>query len=406
MGEHLDELQDLCATLGLDVVGRLVQERSRVEPATFIGKGKLEELAGLAASAEARWAVFDVDLSPSQKKNIEKVLPEEMEVLDRSAVILGIFARHARTHEAKTQVELARLEYLLPRLTSRWGHLHRQRGGIGLRAGEGETQLEADRRMTKQRIARLREELDKIARRRRTRSSRRDDVFKVALVGYTNAGKSSLMNALSGAGVLVENQLFSTLDSTIRAWEPVAGQRLLLIDTVGFIRKLPHQLVASFRSTLEEAAEADLLLHVVDVSHPAFEEQMAATGQVLREMGLQDKARIPVFNKVDLLDTESDGRRERLHALHPSAVYVSAATGEGLDALRDAVLEAWRAGYREEEFVLPSSDGRRVALVHESLEVLDTVYSDGIVTLRARGRPDEIRRVREETVRSGARLPS
>lgn len=392
VAEHLDELEALTDTMGAEVVDRLVQDRGRVDPSTYIGRGKAEELRDLVAVCEASLIIFDVELSPAQKKNLEKVLPESVQLLDRSAVILEIFARHARTHESKTQVELARLEYLLPRLTSRWTHLHRQRGGIGLRGGEGETQLEVDRRMTQKRIAKLRIELEHIARRREIRSRSRDDIYKVALVGYTNAGKSSLLNALTDAGVLVEDQLFSTLDSTIRSWEPEDGAAMVLIDTVGFIRKLPHQLVASFRSTLKEAEDADLILNVVDVSHDRLVEQMTTTDKVLANMKLHEKPRLIVLNKVDQLGT--NGRRDRLRSLHPEAVFVSARSGEGLGELRDAILKRYRAEWREEELVLPSSDGRAVSLVHECLEVLEKAYADGVVKLRVRGRPDELKRVR------------
>jgi len=399
VSEHLDELEALAATMGAVVVDRLVQNRARADARTYIGKGMVENIREAAEAMGADLVIFDVELTAAQKKNVEKILPEGIQVLDRSAVILEIFVRHARTHEAKTQVELAQLEYLLPRLTSRWTHLHRQKGGIGLRGGEGETQLEVDRRMTLKRIARLKRELTSIARQRRISSRQRKDLYKVALVGYTNAGKSSLMNALTGAGMLVEDQLFSTLDSTIRAWEPEAGVKILLIDTVGFIRKLPHQLVASFRSTLEEAVEADLLMNVVDVSHPAVEEQMNATDGVLAEMGIQDKPRLVVFNKVDQLSQE--GRRERLSSLYPAGVFVSAATGEGLDSLRAALLDCFRAGYQEEEMVLPSSDGRTLAFIHERLEVLETAYSDGLVRLRVRGGPADLQRAREMLARTG-----
>jgi len=280
---HLDEIALLADTAGADVVGVLVQPRSKIVPAYYIGKGKAEELKEEVELAEANMVIFDNDLTPAQLSNLEKLL--EIKVVDRSGLILDIFALRARTRQAKAQVELAQLQYLLPRLTRQWTHLSRQQGGIGTR-GPGETQLEVDRRRIRQRIAHLKDLLKKIDRHRETGRKRRGESFKAALVGYTNAGKSTLLNALSGAGVPVEDKLFKTLDSVTRLVRFGAAPEMLISDTVGFIRDLPHDLIASFKSTLDEVREADALLHVIDITNPEWEEQIEVVAGVLSELGV------------------------------------------------------------------------------------------------------------------------
>ena len=269
--EHLDELSDLAASAGVEVVGRAIQRRKSRDPRTFIGSGKAKEISTAVASLEADLVLFDDDLTASQVKNLEEIV--ETQVMDRSGLILEIFVQRARTREARTQVELARLEYLLPRLTRRWTHLSRQVGGIGVRGGEGETQLEVDRRMLRQRISQLKKELKRIEKTRRVQRSGRRDVLQVSLAGYTNAGKSTLFNALTRADTKVEDRLFATLDSKLRRGALDGTTVAVFADTVGFIRKLPHHLVASFRGTLEEITFADLVLHVIDRSHPHWHEQ-------------------------------------------------------------------------------------------------------------------------------------
>ncbi|RKY66895.1 MAG: GTPase HflX [Candidatus Latescibacterota bacterium] len=336
--ECLDELARLADTAGAEVLGRVVQRRERIDPAYYIGRGKAEEISAKAKELGLDLVIFEGDLSPAQVKNLEELIPAK--IVDRSGLILDIFARRARTKEAKVQVELAQLKYLLPRLTRRWTHLSRQVGGIGTR-GPGETQLEVDRRRVRQRIWKLSKELEKIERARAIRRKGREGTFRVALVGYTNAGKSTLLNALTHADVFVEDRLFATLDATTRRmW--VDGQVALLTDTVGFIRRLPHHLVASFRSTLGEVQEADLLLHVADVSHPACEEQIASVREVLEDLGVGGKPAILVLNKVDLL--EGRGFLERMLLQHPGAVPVSAKEGTGLDQLRRAISEHMKLG--------------------------------------------------------------
>ncbi len=384
--EHLEELALLADTDGMEVVGSLMQARSRAEPATLLGRGKVAELAELAQKERVQWLLFDEELTPTQQKNLEK--QAKVQVMDRTGLILDIFAMRARTKEAKTQVELAQLEYMLPRLTGLWTHFSRQKGGIGLRGGEGESQLEIDRRIVKTRIAALKRELAQISKQHDIRKQSHGGFFRVALVGYTNAGKSSLLNSLTRAGVLAENRLFATLDATTRLWALSEGRQALLTDTVGFIRKLPHQLVASFRSTLSEAAEADLLLHVVDLSHPAWPEQIDETRRVLTEIGAGDVPEIVVFNKVDR--AEAQAALEGALADEPGALAVSAATGINLQALRE-VVEAQIAGPpREELLALDAARPEAVSLIYRRARVVSHEQVDGVVHMKVQGSPGEL----------------
>ena len=325
----LDELRRLADTAGARVLAELVQRRGGVHAPTFLGRGKLAELKELVGAHEADVALFNDDLTPSQVRNLEKELA--VKVVDRSELILDIFARRARTRESRLQVELAQLQYELPRLTGRWRHLERQAGGIGTR-GPGETQLETDRRLVRERIARLQRALEGVERERETQRRRRRERFRAALVGYTNAGKSTLFNALTRAGVFVEDRLFATLDATTRQLVSPQRQLALLTDTVGFIRKLPHHLVASFHSTLAEAVEADLLLHVVDAADPDMARQMEAVEAVLEELLGEPHPTVTVLNKLDLVRDEDVVAG--LAARFPGALLVSARTGDGLEGLR------------------------------------------------------------------------
>ncbi len=381
--EHMDELGRLLDTAGGEAVGVLVQRVDAPNAHTFLGKGKVGELRDLVGEREADLVVFDEDLKPDQAKNLERELG--VRVMDRSELILDIFASRARTREAKMQVELAQLEYLLPRLQRMWTHLSRIRGGIGLR-GPGETQLETDRRLIGRRIADLKRKLVRVAQARETRRQRRVGEFRVALVGYTNAGKSSILRALSGADVLVEDRLFATLDSATRQVEVGHGYQALLTDTVGFIRKLPHHLVASFRSTLEEAREADLLVHVVDASHPGWEEQMEVVDDVLDELELVHVPRILVFNKVDrLTHEEEDALRERIRAFDPTpSVFVSAVEEGGLEPLLEAVRARVRARFPRIEVELPAGNGAWLAALHREGEVLEMRTEGARVQVSAR----------------------
>ena len=295
--EYLDELAFLADTAGAKPVRNFTQKLPHPDNKTFLGKGKIEEVRLYAEENEIKLIIFDDDLSPSQIRNIEKIFGEETKVLDRSNLILDIFASRAQTAQARTQVELAQYQYLLPRLTRMWTHLERQKGGIGMR-GPGETQIETDRRIIKDKIALLKKKLEKIDKQSFTRRKGRQDMIRVALVGYTNTGKSTLMNTLAKSDIFAENKLFATLDTTVRK-VVIGNLPFLLTDTVGFIRKLPHQLVESFKSTLDEVRESDLLLHVVDISNPKFEEQIEIVNKTIIELGVTDKPMLIVFNKID-----------------------------------------------------------------------------------------------------------
>jgi GTP-binding protein HflX len=393
--EHLDELALLADTAGAEVVGRLVQDAGRVNPAFLIGKGKLDELVRMISEADANLVIFDNDLSPVQLKNLEKACG--VKILDRSGLILDIFARRARTKEAKTQVELAQLKYLLPRLTRQWTHLSRQYGGIGTR-GPGETQLEVDRRMIRRRIAVLDRELQQIRQQRDVRRRHRSRVFKAAFVGYTNVGKSSLLNALTNSDVFVEDRLFATLDATVRTMRAEKGLRILLIDTVGFIRKLPHHLVASFMSTLEEAAEADLLLHVVDVSHPHFPAQIATVNEVLRQLGLDTRPMLYVFNKIDAVHEK--GIFASLREQYRPSVFVSATRGMFLQDLRNAILDFARRQFIEVTVTLPRERASMLGLIDQLAEVEEVTEVNGELSVRFRTDRDRWARLRSSLRRS------
>ncbi len=350
----LAELKLLAETAGAEVRGEVHQRRGPVRSPTFLSKGKIEEIRALGAEEGATLLLLDEDLSPAQSRNLEDAL--KLRVVDRSGLILDIFARRARTREARLQVELAQLTYVLPRLTRLWEHLSRLGGGIGTR-GPGETQLEVDRRRIRERIAKLTRELERVVKERRVQRRRRRACTRVSLVGYTNAGKSTLFNALTRANVYVEDQLFATLDPTTRVFAMDQGVSSLLTDTVGFIRKLPPHLVASFRATLEEVAEADLLLHVVDASEPDPEGHIHAVDTVLESIGAIERPRLLVFNKLDAL--ADDVILMGLRARYPGAAFVSAITGEGLRELRERVLEALRETGTSRP--LPEGAGRAAA---------------------------------------------
>ncbi|MHB1224199.1 MAG: GTPase HflX [Gemmatimonadaceae bacterium] len=383
MDEHLDELERLADTAGAVTVGRLTQQLDRPVPGTYLGKGKLEELRDLVTSLDATLVLFDDELSPAQGKNIEDTVGTR--VMDRAELILDIFATRARTSEAKMQVELAQLNYMLPRLTRMWTHLEKFRGGIGMR-GPGETQLETDRRLINHRIRVLKERLVDVQRSREVQRQGRRPVFRAALVGYTNAGKSSILRGMSGArDILVEDRLFATLDPLTREVGLDDSYRVLLTDTVGFIRKLPHHLVASFRATLEEVLEADLLLHVIDVSHPTWEEQRTVVDRVLADLGAHERPLQYVFNKADLLEPETLAAvKERIHNLLPDALFVSAVAPDGLEPLRKAILGRVKELRPLAVVRIPAADGRLLAEVHREAEVVEQHAEDGTVVMLAR----------------------
>jgi GTP-binding protein HflX len=375
--DPLEELRGLATTAGALVVGGMTQKRQAINPATYIGRGKLAELQQQVEATDADVIIFDNDLSPGQGRNLEKAT--NCKVLDRSELILDIFATRARSVEARLQVELAQLEYSLPRLRKMWTHLSRYTGGIGLR-GPGETQLEEDRRLVDARIRDLKHRLVEVQARRQREVRSRQEEHTVSLVGYTNAGKSTLMNALTGAGVYVEDKLFSTLDTRTRQWRIRDWGRVLLSDTVGFIRDLPHHLIASFKATLEEARQARLLLHVVDASNPTAEEQIQSVKQVLNELGCADKKTLLVLNKVDRLVDRS--YLDVLMQHHPRAVAISAATGQGLEALGDTVIEALASDFAEAEVETNAGNGKVLSYLSAHAEIYRQEYQDNRVTIR------------------------
>ncbi len=367
-----DEVRGLAGAAGAAVVGELTQKRQDVQLGTYIGSGKLAELGELVQSTDADVVIFDNDLSPAQARNLEKAVG--VKVLDRSELILDIFATRAQTVEARLQVELAQLEYSLPRLKQMWTHLSRQKGGgIGLR-GPGETQLESDRRLVGGRIRDLKARLAEVQARKEREVKSRSGEHTVSLVGYTNAGKSQLMNTLTKAGVHVKNQLFSTLDTRTRQWHIRDWGRVLLSDTVGFIRDLPHHLVASFRATLSEARYAKLLLHVVDASSPHAEDHVRAVNAVLKELECHDKPTILVLNKVDKVSDPSV--LKVLEAHHPRAVAVSGLTGDGINRLEDAVMGALAAEFADAEVVTDAGNGRVLAFLNAHAEVYRQEFRD------------------------------
>jgi GTP-binding protein HflX len=368
--EHLEELGRLTLMAGGVVSALLRQRIDAPNSQFFIGKGKAQELRDLVESSKADLVIFDDELSPAQGKNLEEMVG--VRVMDRPELILDIFATRARTSEAKMQVELAQLEYLLPRLKRMWSHLSRIRGGIGLR-GPGETQLETDRRLIGTRITDLKGKLKEVARARAIQRKGREKEFRAALVGYTNAGKSSLLKALSGADLFVEDRLFATLDSATRMVELGSGHRALVTDTVGFIRKLPHHLIASFRSTLEEAREADLLLHVIDASDPDWEEHREVVQGVLEELELRERPQLLVFNKTDrITHQEEEAMRTRVRALEDTpAVFVSALQEESLTKVRDSLKARIRMGLQTIRVSVSPGDGETIAALHRNGEVLN-----------------------------------
>jgi len=392
--ESLEELRDLATSAGAQVAGEFLQHRDKPDPATLIGKGKLQEIAGAAASVSADLLVFDHDLTASQQRNIENVV--NTRVIDRTQLILDIFARHARTREGQLQVELAQLEYLLPRLGGRGIEMSQLAGGIGTR-GPGETQLETDRRKIYRRIRHVKEQIENVRRIRAQQRQRRESVpvATVALVGYTNVGKSTLFNALTQAAVLESPKMFATLDPTIRAVTLPSRRKALLSDTVGFIRNLPHTLVSAFRATLEEVQRAALILHISDASNPLSAEQDAQVERVLQELEAEKKPRLHVMNKIDLLPAK---QRESLRD-DAKTIHVSAAKGIGMSTLLERI-----DGTLSEDAVsrirlrVPQNEGKTLAMLEARARIYSRAYKDGLVELEAEAPESVVRRVREFVV--------
>ncbi|MCP9290846.1 MULTISPECIES: GTPase HflX [Gracilimonas] len=372
--EYLDELELLADTAGGITVEKVLQNKTHPDPSTYVGKGKLSELKRIMGEERIDTVIFDDDLSPTQIRNVEK--GTDAKVLDRSSLILDIFAARAKTAAAKTQVELAQLEYLLPRLTRYWTHLSRQKGGIGTK-GPGETQIETDRRLIGRRISVLKDKLEKLSKQRTTQRKGREGMNRVSLVGYTNAGKSTLMNALTETGVFAEDRLFATLDSTVRRHE-LENHSVLLSDTVGFIRKLPHNLVESFKSTLDEVREADILLHVVDASSKMAQEYIEVVEETLEEIEATNKRTILVFNKVDKMDAHQVADMKRMY---PNAVFVSAEQRIGLKELENSIEEMIELDYSRHTLQIPVSKYKAVAFIHENANVEEETYDGTDVEL-------------------------
>ena len=381
--ESLQELQQLAETAGIEVVYETIQSRNAPNPTYFIGEGKVEELKPLVEELDADAIIFDEELSPAQNRNLEKAL--DVATIDRTGLILQVFAQRALTKEARLQVALAQLEYALPRLTRMWTHLSRlATGGGGGRhlRGPGETQLEMDRRWVRRNIGHVRKALESVEKQRHTQRRNRSEKIKVSLVGYTNAGKSTLFNALTGETVLAEDKLFATLDSTTRKVDLPQKQQILVTDTVGFIKKLPHQLVAAFKATLEEVLEADLLLHIVDVSHPEAEAQIAAVNVVLKELEATDVPMFMVFNKIDRL--KSDEELHILQCQYPDALPISAQRGDGIPALIDALAHRFAEHGTDLSLCIPYIEGKVLDLLHKHGIVLDIKYATEAVYVEVR----------------------
>jgi len=377
--ESLDELAGLAETAGAEVVARLTQRREMPDKTTYLGKGKLDSLCQLAKATDADVVIFDNELSPAQIRNLEQAVG--LKVLDRTELILDIFSTRAQTRLARLAVELAQLEYALPRLKRMWTHLSRMKMGVGMR-GPGEKQLETDRRLVEKRIVDLRRDLEKIHRRKEREVDGRSDHMTVSLVGYTNAGKSTLMNALTGAGVLVQDKLFATLDTRTRRWTLPGWGPVLLSDTVGFIRNLPHRLIASFKATLEESHQADLLLHVADASNPAVLDQIQAVYRVLEELEIEQKDTLLVLNKIDQVDDPH--RLATLCDRYPSAVRISAVTGEGMDQLTRAVSDILSRNFADVDIELAIDNGRLLAYIAKNGEILSRTHVEDRTTLHCR----------------------
>ena len=381
--ESLQELRQLAETAGIEVVCETIQPRNAPNPTYFIGEGKVEELKPLIEELYADAIIFDEELSPAQNRNLEKAL--DVATIDRTGLILQVFAQRALTKEARLQVALAQLEYALPRLTRMWTHLSRlATGGGGGRhlRGPGETQLEMDRRWVRRNIAQVRKALEAVEKQRHVQRRNRSEKIKVSFVGYTNAGKSTLFNRLTGESVLAEDKLFATLDSTTRKVDLPQKQQILLSDTVGFIKKLPHQLVAAFKATLEEVVEADLLLHVVDVSHPEAEAQIAAVNVVLNELNATDIPMFMVFNKIDNLETEED--LQILRCQYPDAHLISAQRGDGVAALMDALANRFAELGTNLSLSIPYTEGKALDLLYKHGTVLNTEYATEAILVKAR----------------------
>jgi GTP-binding protein HflX len=392
--EQLEELNFLADTAGADIIGKFTQNRSRPDPATFIGKGKAETIINQASELDCNLIIFNDDISPTQIKNLQKIAGETTKVIDRTGLILDIFTKHAKTKEAKTQVQLAQLEYFLPRLTRIWPPLERQMGGIGTRAGAGETQIEIDRRLIRNQIAKLKRELTAIEKQRKVQNHRRVNAFRIALVGYTNAGKSTLMNALTDADVLVQDQLFATLDTTTRKLENIeVGIPVLLSDTVGFIRNLPHNLIASFRSTLGEIRDVDLLLKVFDASSDNIHEHIDTVEEVLKEIDMPNKTNIIVLNKIDTITDPQ--QLSGLKTRFKEASFISSLKNIGLKELSDRIEKTITSEFQKDVFHLSFKQTKLLDTIYTLTRVLKKKSDYNGIRLEVEGNRESLDKIRQ-----------
>lgn len=402
--EHLEELEFLTQTAGAEVIDKFYQERDNIDKSLFIGKGKANEIAEKVEEEGIDLVIFENTLTPTQIRNLEKII--KCKIIDKPALILDIFATNAKTAEAKTQVELAQLQYLQARLTRQWTHLSKQAGGIGTRGpvgskGPGETQIETDRRLISSRISMLKEKLKKIEEQRKTQRQQRGNFFRIALVGYTNVGKSTLLNQLTDAGVYVENKLFATLDTSTKILKEINGEKLpmpvLISDTVGFIRNLPHDLIESFKSTLAEVIEADMLLHVVDISSESYEEQIAVVNETLADIGADLNSVIMVFNKVDkLVDENKQDIIKALKLNYTDSVFISAFKGINLGSLFDKIIEKMKSSIEIIEIKIPSDDPDAYKIInqlHEEAEIVSTKYLAKQIKLKIKGNKQNLEKI-------------
>jgi GTP-binding protein HflX len=381
--DPLSELEQLALTAGAIVIDKITQKKQKPDVAFYIGRGKVAELKELTDKKDIDTVIFDNDLSPGQIRNLEEEL--KIKVIDRTELILDIFATHARSLQAKLQVELAQLEYTLPRLTHLWSHLSKIEGGVGIgQRGPGEKQLEMDRRIARDRIVKLKREIEDINRHHKRTTENRSSYFSIALLGYTNAGKSALMNALTGTDCLVENKLFSTLDTKTQLWNPANHYKVLLSDTVGFIRNLPHHLVASFNATLQEVIDADLLLHIVDIFHPGIDRRIEAVDKVLEELGCSQKPRLLVFNKIDKTDPIE---LQIVNKKFPDSVFISAKEKKGLDVLATRIVEFIAKDETLLTFSISAGDGKFLSWLEELGNITSKTYRAGMVKIKIRLSP-------------------
>ena len=381
--EQLNELKRLTFTAGGLPLDTIIQNRNKPDPATFIGKGKLNIIKNQASELKCKLIIFNNEISPSQLKNIQKYIDDKIKVIDRTGLILDIFTKNAKTKESKTQVELAQLEYLLPRLTRQWTHLERQMGGVGTRAGAGETQIEVDRRLIRDKISKLKIQLSKIQKQRITQNKSRSNIYKIALVGYTNAGKSSLMNQLTNSNVLVKDKLFATLDTTTRKFEITSGLDVLISDTVGFIRNIPHNLIASFRSTLSEVNNVDMLLKVFDVSSSNINDHIETVNNVLASLEVMNKKTIFILNKIDLIKN-----KEILNGLKikfKDAIFISTKEKIGINILIESIVNIVSSDHISETIFVPYNKTKAINLIYQSCQVVKRIPMENSIHFDVKG---------------------